>query len=161
MIGSYAKMIEDNLITLQDVPEVCKAAVLKYKKETVDVVDNTVTIDEPQVPYGSIFLPPIELSVSTYDIRASITTADIFKGMLNGNPMPEGVKYTLGLVENTYRKFETTPDVKLMNTDIGFDLSVNGRVVNIHSNLRILRVDINITSSNYEDMLQTIYLIAK
>lgn len=164
MIGAYAKMIKDGLCTIDDLPEEYRGPVTTYREgDTTQItsVPSITTVNKE--PYGALYLGKQELAVDVSDqISIAVSTESVFEGhLISGQPEPSGLRYSPGLVENTFRKYEVNPEVTISNTGAGFILGVNGHIINAEPGSKLLRVDINVESSNYEDMVQTIYLIAK
>lgn len=166
LISSFAKMIQEHqLCTIDDVPEEYREAVIEYMnndKEPVSRIIDTATT-KIDTTYGAIFLPSKEVEADVTDTGCicNVSTEDIFAGVVETEFMPVGIQYNIGLVENTFGKFNTDPNVEITNTDTGFEIQINGAMNNTVLGSRIIRIDIKINSTNYEEMIQTLYLIAK
>ena len=164
MIAAFANMINAGTVTMEDIPEEYREAVAEHM--TATTVSNAA-IQEDALPFGALFLgkQEIEVGIKPDDspmCDTFINNQDVFGKNLGDNKMPEGIEYSVWMVENTFGKFEAVPKVLLDSTPTGFRLQVmSAPITEIKSGDKILRVDILIESDNYEDMTQTIYLIAR
>lgn len=74
---------------------------------------------------------------------------------------PEDIHWSIIRVENMFGVLDGDPDVRLVEEPNGTKLIVKGRVRDNVSIQKALRIDLNLTSSNYEDMHVTIYIATK
>lgn len=174
LVISYAKMINRGTCTIDQVPEEHRAAVKDYlangetepKAEEVNQTASKTSI------LGALTLPNIEdpiLDVSTVlengALECEFRNEDIFTpDVLDMNPFPIDISYSIERVENTYGKFKDDPEVEMVNRIGGFDLKISGtpqgNIAVRGTKTTILRIDIRVESFNYEPMRFSIYIMA-
>lgn len=169
---SYAKMIDHGLCTIDQIPDEHREATLKYVNNDVEapseVADEIPEVADTNLIHGALTIPKIddvEIDTSVMDQGESVTvdfrTDDIFTtDVLAGNPNPHDIYYRIGRVENVYGKLDGLT-LSIAESTESFSIIMSGTPKNITSDCTILRVDLIITSSNYEDMRLTIYFNAK
>lgn len=169
IIYSYAKMIDDNICTISQIPQKYRDEVRGYMESMDNDVNSNELVDDttPKI-YGAHYLYPITDIVDTSilgnggSVSIEIANETIFSiSELDSDPMPNAIKYEIIRVENVYGKFKTEPVVELTNTPTGFKIKLQGTPKNIAPDSTILRVDLRITSSNYENMRITLYIDAQ
>ena len=166
IIYSYAKMINDGICKLENIPESFRSDVEQYMTNG-DPTDNASTSDDTPTLYGALYLPAINETIDTSVLgyNGSVTiyydNSTIFnEDMLGSNTMPTNIRYEIIRVENIYGKFQGEPVVEVSSTT-GLNIKISGTPRNITPDSTILRIDLKIISSNYEDMRVTLYINAQ
>ena len=166
IIYSYAKMINDGICTIENIPESYRNDVQQYLANGDTDNNSSITDDTPAI-HGALYLQPINETVDTsilgYGGSLSIyyDNSTIFnEDVLGSNPMPNNIEYAVVRVENVYGKFQGEPVIEV-NSTTGLNIKLTGTPRNITPDSTILRIDLKIISSNYEDMRITIYLNAQ
>ena len=161
----YNKFVKSGRLKEEDVPKDISIEdedtnVEEHKEEVVEEPVNTI--------YGALYIPSSEKEldiVSMVDGSCfdSVASYDIFtKSILNGKPYPEDIKYSIIRVEPNNFIFAGKPKITLEDIDNGFNLIFNGNIkINVLPRTSLFRIDIRISSSNYEDMILSTYYIAK
>ena len=167
IVYSYAKMINDNICTISQIPEEYRDEVTRYM-ESGDGSPNAPAVEDGPNIYGALYLYPITDVIDTSilgnggTVSIEFENADIFTIQeIGSNPAPTDITYEIIRVENAYGKFKTTPSVELVNSGSGVEIRISGTPRNIVPDSTILRIDLKIISSNYEDMRITIYIDAE
>lgn len=166
----YKGLLKRGRCTLEDVPE-------EYREETKVLLEHQDSIDkndedmigseviEENNKIGAINIPNVDgysISISKMLIDGKyvltipygeIFTKDLF------SQAPKDVVYKIQRIENSYMQFEDDLKVSINTIDGDCVLTVEGtpKYKGDEKSI-ILRIDIGIESSNYEDMYFTIYL---
>ena len=164
IIYSYAKMINDGICTIDQIPAQYRDDVSTYIQSGGS---SSPSGEEIPVIGGAFCLPTMTVKIDTSilgnngSIDIGYLNTDIFtKDVVGANPMPESIEYSCIRVENVYGKFQSNPQVEIIN-ESGLTVRISGTPKNIVPDCTILRIDIKITSSNYEDMRFTLYIKAE
>ena len=172
MDGFYFKILnklkKKGRIDETDIPEEYREENLKTSPEPEDVVQNEV--ETPAVvKLGPISIPKvIDRAVTVASLKGqtrfdTFLTSDIFTSSLLGDkPMPIDTKYSAVRVEQNTYVFKGKPAISIIDMDNGFNLVCNGEVkINVLPRTNLFRVDIKIESSNYDDMVFSVYYISE
>lgn len=168
----YKGLIERGRCTMDDIPEEHREGVKNLLEGTSTKVEDTGINEDETLSFGkhgAITIPNINCySLTTnemvIDNRTDIIIPynDIFTSELFQDEYPKDVNYFISRVENNYMAFK---DDKV---DVSIDTVDNNCVIHLEGSPRInaigrvmLRMDIRIESSNYEDMHLTIYAFGK
>lgn len=157
----YAGLILKGRIKIDDVPD-------EYKDDTNRVLSGEADEDEPEPIEpginGAINLKPITIKES-YNMLNNIGKETIklgYNAIFNPNDfavLPENIQYSIKRVENIYGKYRTDVNVTVDTIDNSGIVIVNGfPSASIQRGDTMLRIDLEITSSNYEPMNLTIYI---
>lgn len=155
----YKKLLNKGKITEEEVPEEAKE--LYEQEEEVVEEDEVMLGATPECKTGAITIPNMERTVEfTNSCTDSISADDIFTAELLGDRVtPAGVKLKIKRVEANRVVFPGGLGVS-SNWDGKLNISARGVVASKEQN-NLFRVDLNITSGNYEDMMVSIYYIKK
>lgn len=166
----YKGLLKRGRCTLEDVPK-------EYREETKALLENQDSIDEnieymiePEVneennKIGAINIPNIDeysILVSKMLITGKYTLVIPYGGIFTKDlfsQAPKDVVYKIQRIENSYMQFEDDLKVTIDTIDSDCVLTFEGtpKCKDGEKSI-ILRIDIGIESSNYEDMHFTIYL---
>ena len=166
----YKGLVKRERCTLEDIPE-------EYREETKSLLENQDSPDESindtieleaveeNNKIGAINIPnidkysiPVSEMITDGKYVLTIPYGEIFTKDLFSQA-PEDVVYKIQRIENNYMQFEEDLKVSINTIDNDCVLTFDG-TPKYESNKRIiiLRIDVGIESSNYEDMHFTIYL---
>lgn len=172
-VHTFAKMIEHGLVTIDQIPAEHREDTRQYiesGKLESSTEDSTVgeAVPENNQILGALRLPKLDsvnIDMDTLakgkSITARIKKREIFSSeVLNGNPSPENVQYEVIRIENVYGKFEDDLNVELGETSQSVTVTLTGTPKDVVIDATVLRIDILIHSSNYEDMRLTVYFKA-
>ena len=166
LVSSYAKMINDGLCVISDLPEMYRQPVQDYinnpPEATVNNEIHTPVTAQEEIN-GALFLGNGEYEVPVSDTTyCEIKMDEVFQEYSSqGYPMPIKPIFGITMVENTFGKFTRTPVVNIANNQSGCVLAVKGEITNVVSGDKVLRVDLGISSGNYEAMRYTVYIKAE
>jgi hypothetical protein len=168
----YKGLVRRERCTLEDVPE-------EYREETKSLLESqdspdksikdTIkpeTIEDNKI--GAINIPNIDeysISVSKMITDRKYVLTIQYEGIFTKDlfsQAPEDVIYKIQRIENKYMQFEEDLKVSINTIDNNCVLTLEG-TPKYESDERfiILRIDVGIESSNYEDMHFTVYLYSK
>jgi len=143
----YNKLFKKGDITEDQIPQ-----------EAKDIYNEAMQELQPTAveKFGAFTIPHLNISMDeTYE--ATIKSTDIFTDELIGtNPKPEDISYSAFRVEKNPLEFTGSLSVELIsqNQDV-FTIKATGEGNGFNDLL--FRVDVLIESSNYEDMMVSIY----
>lgn len=152
LLRAYATLVEKHALTLEQVPEKYREAVENYDP-SLDVTD--IPDPEPGLN-GALTLKPLHVE---YDLNTFVYNEDLFTPDLLGDlPMPENMTYSIRRVENVYGAFAEDVEITIDPISTGFVIKLAEEPINVQEHRTVLRIDMIISSSNYEDMLLTVYM---
>ena len=105
----------------------------------------------------------VDTTILEYDHEYNITfkTNDIFTPeIMSNNPPIQDIEYSIIRIENLCGTNGYDLDINLFNDEDGFTISLDGRIHEFTGNTNLLRIDIGVKSSNYEDMRFMIFFTA-
>lgn len=168
----YKGLVKRGRCTINDVPE-------EYREETKlllegqeisnEVIEKEVeTLMEENTKFGAVTIPnisgyPISVSKMLIDGKCKVTIpyGELFTKELFPTAYPLNVQYDITRIENNYMRFEDGLKVSVDTVDSDCVLTFEGvPKCEYNSKVVMLRIDVKIKSSNYEDMHFTIYLYA-
>ena len=121
------------------------------------------------VKHGALTLPKMDSIVDVDESMFSGKIDDVFIygnifsiDLMKNKDYPSNIKYEILRVDNVYSKFRSEVDAKIATIENNCVLHIDG-YPSAYNNPgdTMLRIDLKITSDNYEDMFTTIYLVAK
>ena len=180
IIKYYTKLIRDGIKTIDDVKDEYRSAVEdSLKGISQNVITNNTTINTRidannivnsinGAPYlGSIPIKINSICKTSNEcvIKSNIQISSLFNNTsINSEKkeFPENINFKLIRIENIYGKFLYEPKVEI-TIDEYLNIYISGKMTDeiIKPDDTIIRLDFNITSSNYEDMHCTIYIVMK
>lgn len=167
----YKGLIKRGRCTIDDIPE-------EYREGVENLLEGRTTkaedaeIDEVEITFkkhGAItipntsgyILPVTKMLMDNNNANIIIPYNNIFISDLFQDEFPKDVKYFINRVENNYKAFENDNiNVSIDTVDSDCVIHLKGTPTNAFDRV-ILRLDIRIESSNYEDMYLTIYVFGK
>ena len=168
MISAFAKMINDGLCTIDDLPEEYKIPVSEYKDSPIK--PNKINEVRVSTLNGALYLGkyenyPIdinELNRNGY-VDTRFKTSSIFVDYINEYPLPKNISFNIIRCDEVFCGFTSDPYIELFVTDMGFDIRIHGsiNINDVPENTPLMRIDLSITSSDYEEMHYTIYFKSK
>lgn len=151
-ICTYSRLLKHGKISVEQIPEELRNDVLSYEPIT-----ETIETEDKDELNGAIYLDPIYCKL--IDDCIVIDSKSVFSPIvLNGSPEPVNTDCRVTRVENVYGAFPNGVNVKVLRLDDVFVVSIDSPPISTKSNEVVLRVDIIIGSSNYEDMHLTAYI---
>ena len=157
----YKKLLNKGKITEDEVPEEAKELYEQEEEVAAEEEDEVMLGATPECKIGAITIPNMERTVEfTNSCTDSIAADDIFTTELLGDRItPTEVKLKIKRVEANRVVFPGGLGVS-SNWDGKLNINARGVIVSKEQN-NLFRVDLNITSGNYEDMMVSIYYIKK
>ena len=166
----YKGLVKRGTYTIDKVPKEYRESVQKLLNGESEN-NNEEPVEESTeefVKYGAVTLPkingyPVDVDsvMMTGKIRIDLEFDVIFPSDLF-SVFPRDVQYSIQRVENIWNRFRSKVDVIIDTIDEDALVLVNGFPSAIcNPGDTLLRIDLKIESSNYEDMYLTIYLCAK
>lgn len=169
LIRSYVKMIKHGICSVKQIPE-------KYQEAVNEEIINPSSVDEvveenknfENKINGALYIPEIkncevDTTILEYDHEYDIIfkTNDIFTPeIMSNNPPIQDIEYSIIRIENLCGTNGYDLDINLFNDEDGFTISLDGRIHEFTGNTNLLRIDIGVKSSNYEDMRFMIFFTA-
>lgn len=177
LVNYWVRLLKKEQMKMEDVPDEIREDV----QRALNGEDVTSSNDEQHIVYKeeeySSLLGAKSISSKTSLIdseefsvsgvcKIGYLITEIFDNdvMPQDEEYPQNINFELIRIEDTYGKFESTPSVKVVYDKDYCLLTVDitsKPVIDFKSGDGIMRLDLKITSSNYEDMKMTIYVVAK
>ena len=169
LIGYYVSLVKKEQMKLSEVPDDVRELVeSKLNGSDTTVIEPTISPNVVVPDYhcinGALNLEAVALAIANFNDDNStvckINKQDIFTSdVMVGKEDPLNLEYHLIVIENSYASFEKMPEVDV-STDENQNciIAINGKLKpDIKVGEKILRVDVMIKSSNYEDMRLTVF----
>lgn len=175
LVNYYVRLIKKDMYDLENVPADIKDLVQKLlnnesieindEKEisTEDIVNNEELKED--IKYGAKTLDNKSIYIPLNDIKETTLAAIKIEDIINKELfeiIPEDIKFELIRIENVFGRLDSMEDVLLQYDEEKLDITLKCKLKeDVVSYQEFLRIDIRLLSSNYENMMFTIYFITK